>query len=725
MSALRRVAATRLRSTFSGLVAAGSSPNAAAARAIRELAGSSRLNTTSGSGVARLGIDDPSGISGNDVVNGPDASEIASKPAHPGGQCEEVCIGPQVGGSVPVDSELPRPSDDALERSDYEGDQSALDGSSLPPAVADDGPGGIVDGVDGALASRTTDGGRALEVLAEEGEETAPGVGEAPVAIQASSSMDISSRIGEALAEEEIAPVVGEPPADVQASSVVDNSRTVEARVEKEEAEEIAHVVGEPPAAVQASSATDSSGSVEAQTEDKIAPIAGEPPTGVHASSAVESSRIGAEWTEEEIAPGIGGTPEASSVQKCPEAPRSRGRKRSRQPDPVEAVDMEHLSVASTRPVRQRMRPLECWRNERVIYERKPGSLLPTVAAVESPLLQSPPERRAPRTRMASRPEAGDRRKEALASELAGGEDVATPEVGKKAGRASGRRSTGKASPADQTGRGRKTSKGSLKADLVAAGQGLADEGKDIVQAEALPGVTGTRTSGQKRARSVETDKATLKANGVGADAASSAKLTSEKPGRRTGAVQSKVPKTPDASKRALKGHGKASNSAELETPRVMKRIAPTIPVPARTKDSALVGDSIWGPATVLPRAARASGHAAAARAPAAPKAQEASAGKAAPVSLGVEPRRGAQQLPPPVAPPLPSSKASRNEAVDLKESAARCPRAQQAPPRTPTAGGSLMAAIEAVRMQQQAQPLESGDRRQQSASRGLLRWGS
>lgn len=53
------------------------------------------------------------------------------------------------------------------------------------------------------------------------------------------------------------------------------------------------------------------------------------------------------------------------------------------QQDASSEVDMAPERTGHARPRRCRIRPLDAWRNERLVYERVPGSLMPTVAGAE------------------------------------------------------------------------------------------------------------------------------------------------------------------------------------------------------------------------------------------------------------------------------------------------------------------------------------------------------
>lgn len=46
---------------------------------------------------------------------------------------------------------------------------------------------------------------------------------------------------------------------------------------------------------------------------------------------------------------------------------------------PLALQDDGHQPLKKTRPTRNRMKPLEAWRNERILYERLPGSDTPSV----------------------------------------------------------------------------------------------------------------------------------------------------------------------------------------------------------------------------------------------------------------------------------------------------------------------------------------------------------
>eukprot|EP00931_Biecheleriopsis_adriatica_P080367 TRINITY_DN5372_c0_g1_i3.p1 TRINITY_DN5372_c0_g1~~TRINITY_DN5372_c0_g1_i3.p1 ORF type:complete len:1061 (+),score=290.85 TRINITY_DN5372_c0_g1_i3:86-3268(+) len=70
-------------------------------------------------------------------------------------------------------------------------------------------------------------------------------------------------------------------------------------------------------------------------------------------------------------------------AQKATAAPSGKGAKAKVEEAPV-TIPLEQAedSTGSSRSKRQRMAPLQHWRNEQVVYERNPGSLLPTITAV-------------------------------------------------------------------------------------------------------------------------------------------------------------------------------------------------------------------------------------------------------------------------------------------------------------------------------------------------------
>lgn len=96
------------------------------------------------------------------------------------------------------------------------------------------------------------------------------------------------------------------------------------------------------------------------------------------------------------------------SAMKTISAPKSRKRslqhqtppplKRSREANIFTTIDLQRSEEGSSgRPRRQRMRPLEHWRNETLVYERQRDSLTPSVVAVRvaTSVLTSPGEERA------------------------------------------------------------------------------------------------------------------------------------------------------------------------------------------------------------------------------------------------------------------------------------------------------------------------------------------
>jgi len=359
------------------------------------------------------------------------------------------------------------------------------------------------------------------------------------------------------------------------------------------------------------------------------------------------------------------------------EEPLLQGQKRSRTP---EAIVDDHLPAGLTRPVRQRMRPLEPWRNERVLYERKPGSLLPTVAAVVVPLTAASPRARRASRGEAAKPEATASSKRKQDPEKAQAQRTTTPKTGKKAGRKASASEAAVKSP-ERRKRGRPPKVDASKVEAVAS------------------------PVRKKRGCPPQVDASKLEASDTGVDTCQ-AKLRSEKQGRQTGPSQPKPPQTPQASRRTLQASKKVGNSLDLETPRVPKRIAPVIVVPTKQKDCAPVGGGVWGPSLGLPRAA-------ARRSAAGRGAEETKLGTTARSSLAAKPK--------PASPQLTLATAACADSARPKESASPCPQVQPVPSRSP-APCSLMAAIEAARMQSPARlpdRLESLEERQRSSSRG------